>query len=273
MTVVLEFLTELFSLGLGYSSLNTARSALSAVLRTEDGRPIGKHPVVIRFLKGIFELRTPVPRYQQTWDVSILLSYFKEAEQNSSLPLKDLTVKLCALLLLSSAQRVQTIHSVKLSCIRAKEDGYVVHIVDKMKTSRPGFHQPPLQFFKYSDEKLCVVNCLREYISRTADLRSSEQLILCYQYPHGPASRDSISRWMKNLLKDAGILNFCSHSFRGAASSAMMRSGVSLDEILRTAGWTKASTFQKFYNKPVQHNCKKQQVNSILNYYQPKKMD
>ena len=130
---------------------------------------------------------------------------------------------------------------------------YFPSFVDKLKTSRPGFQQPPLQLSRYSDEKLCVVSCLKEYILRTADLRSTDQLILCYQYPHRPASKDSISRWMKSLLNNAGIQNFGPHSFRGAASSAMLQSGVSLEAILRTAGWSKARTFHMFYNKPLEN--------------------
>ena len=71
--VVLEFLTQLFEEGLGYNSINTARSALSAFTQCEDLRSVASHPHVIRFMKGVFELRTPQPCYQQTWDVKKLL--------------------------------------------------------------------------------------------------------------------------------------------------------------------------------------------------------
>ena len=111
------------------------------------------------------------------------------------------------------------------------------------------------------------MQCLKEYISRTAALRSSDKLILCFQHPHKPASKDTISRWMKLLLSDAEIQNYGPHSFRGAASSAMLRSGVSIEDIMKTAGWSKASTFQRFYNKPLENNKKFMKTNSILNYY------
>jgi len=54
---------ELFENGLGYSTINTARSSLSAVGIKCDGITIGSHPIVIRHLKGIFNLRPSVPRY------------------------------------------------------------------------------------------------------------------------------------------------------------------------------------------------------------------
>ena len=52
---VIQFLTTLFETNLSYSSLNTARSALSTFI-TVDGIPIGSHPLVVRFLKGVFNL-------------------------------------------------------------------------------------------------------------------------------------------------------------------------------------------------------------------------
>ena len=61
---VIQFLATLFEKDLSYSSLNTARSALSTVI-TVDGMSIRSHPLVVRFLKGVFNLRSPVPRYKE----------------------------------------------------------------------------------------------------------------------------------------------------------------------------------------------------------------
>ena len=66
---MLEFLSELFEEGLGYSTLDTARSAISvsAVFNFDQGRPVGAHPKVIRFMKGLSELRTP--KHSQSLDL------------------------------------------------------------------------------------------------------------------------------------------------------------------------------------------------------------
>ena len=53
----IEFLRELYEEGLGYSAINTARSALSSVITPNGGIPFGRDPLVCRFLKGIFELK------------------------------------------------------------------------------------------------------------------------------------------------------------------------------------------------------------------------
>ena len=73
----LEFLTYLYRQGLGYSAINTARSALSAVITLGDKTTFGEHPLVTRFLKGIFEIKPSLPRYSVVWDVGTVLKYLQ----------------------------------------------------------------------------------------------------------------------------------------------------------------------------------------------------
>ena len=72
-TDVLNFLADMHgsNLGLlGYSSINAARSALSTfVLSRYDNCPIGNSALVKRFMRGIFVLDPPRPRYTRIWDV------------------------------------------------------------------------------------------------------------------------------------------------------------------------------------------------------------
>ena len=53
----INFLANYFQTGVGYSSVNTARSALSAVMKTRSGTSFGKLPLVTRLLKGMFNVR------------------------------------------------------------------------------------------------------------------------------------------------------------------------------------------------------------------------
>ena len=48
----LPFLVRLFNQGLSYSALNTARSALSAIIIMGSGESFGTNRVVTRFMKG-----------------------------------------------------------------------------------------------------------------------------------------------------------------------------------------------------------------------------
>lgn len=53
----IDFLATLFTSGLGYSAINTARSALSSVLILPNNITFEAHPLAARFLKGLFELK------------------------------------------------------------------------------------------------------------------------------------------------------------------------------------------------------------------------
>ena len=50
----IDLLATLFVSGLGYSVIVTARSALSSVLILPDNTTFGSHPLVTRFIKGVF---------------------------------------------------------------------------------------------------------------------------------------------------------------------------------------------------------------------------
>ena len=72
---VIEFLLKLFNDGLSNSNINTARSALSCILPLTGGVPVGKHPLAIRFLKGVFECCPAMAPYTAVWDVNPVLDY------------------------------------------------------------------------------------------------------------------------------------------------------------------------------------------------------
>lgn len=124
---VLTYLTELYNAGLGYSCINTARSALSSFLQLENCVSVGSHPLVRRFMKGVFNLRLSLPRYNVTWDVNIVLQFLKNLTPISSLSLLKLSQKLLMLLALLSGQRSQTLHLIDIrnihlqdSCVKLK---------------------------------------------------------------------------------------------------------------------------------------------------------
>ena len=74
---ILEFLLEQFHMGKQYRTINSLRSAISMTHLEVDGSRVGQHPLVSRFLKGVFNSRPPAPKYSSTWDVDIVLDYIK----------------------------------------------------------------------------------------------------------------------------------------------------------------------------------------------------
>ena len=53
-----------------------------------DGYEVGQHPLVSRLLKKAFNHRPPRPRYEVTWDVSIVLNYIESLGESDSLSLQ-----------------------------------------------------------------------------------------------------------------------------------------------------------------------------------------
>ena len=88
-----EFLTEYFKTGLGYSSVNSARSALSNIKKPVCNVPFGKSPLVCRLLKGVFNIRPALPRY-----VTKFFTFIKSKMTLTNCDLKTLSYRLAILL-------------------------------------------------------------------------------------------------------------------------------------------------------------------------------
>jgi integrase len=249
--VLLEFFTDLFSVGLSYSAINTARSALSSILPFLDGKPIGEHPLIVRLCKGVRRSRPPKPRYSLTWDTVPVIQFIKGMHHTD---LKDLTLKLVMLLALTTGQRAQTLHMLKLGNMTSAENSVTFNFSDPLKTKEPG--TASVHLHRFTEEiLLCPVTMLQCYLDRTADYRDngSDQLFVATIKPHGPVSRDTIRRWIVLVMERAGIDTsiFKPHSTRAAATSAAFRKAVPIQSILKAAMWSSECTFAKFYNKPV----------------------
>ena len=248
---VIEFLTLLYRKGLGYSAINTARSALSSIIFQENGLPMGEHPLIRRFLKGIFELRPSLPKYNFIWDVNKVFTYFKTLPALENVSLKNLSYKTVTLLCLVTGQRCQTIHTIDINKIQSFSDKMRITIHKPLKTTKPGKHQAPLELRHYPEEpKLCIVKTLSHYLERTKMLRGENSaLFISFHKPHNPVSKDTIARWVKATLSDSGIDTdiFSAHSCRAASTSATKQAGMNLSEIIKSAGWSNERTFAKHY--------------------------
>lgn len=249
---VLEFLQHIFTVkqSFSYGSFNTYRSALSLILPFE----VGKDPQIRRFLKGIFRLRPPQRKYHSTWDPAILLKHFERLPPNEELTLQTLSGKLATLLVLITAQRLQTLARIRVEKIHITAEAIQIFVEDHLKTTSPKGFQPCLiiPFFK-ENTSLCAASVLLHYIERTSPFRSHTQdfLFLTTRKPHLTASTQTISKWVKRTLSDAGIDTriFSGYSAKHAGASAACRNGILLSTIRRTAGWSETSqVFAKYYN-------------------------
>ena len=66
-----------------------------------------------------------------------------------------------------------------------------------------------------------------------------------------PASKDTLARWVKDVLTLSGIdtSQYAAHSCRSASSSRAKMSGAPLEHILHCGQWKSTNTSVKFYDK------------------------
>jgi len=125
---------------------------------------VGSHPLVIRYMKGIFVLKPPKPRYVVTWDVNLVLCYLRKLAPVRHLSLKDLTLKLAMLMGLTQAARVQTLHLVTVTGCKKLKTEFVFQLSDSFKQSRPSCKVATLCFRAYPpDRRLCIYTVLKEF--------------------------------------------------------------------------------------------------------------
>ena len=235
---VVEFFTELFENGSSYTAINTARSALSTILCNDQGLTIGKYNSVRRFLKGVFELRPPMPRYQCIWDANIVLEFLRNWYPYEDMPLSHLTHKVVMWLALSvsSAQRAQTLNVINVTNISFSDDLVEIPIYKLLKQTTARNRKFLIRLKPFKDQpSLCIIKCLRAYIEATKELRKNEeQLLISIVKPHKPVTTQTISRWLKLVLQKAGIdvVKFKAHSTRAASVSKSKQNNVNIDEIL-----------------------------------------
>ena len=158
-----------------------------------------------------------------------------------------------------SGQRLQTLSLLQTNSVCIDDSRVIFYISKLTKTSRPNFHQKPLEVLAYLSEKtICVVRIIKFYLDKTANLRDKNMYSFCISYvaPYAPVTPKTIARWVVETLGKAGIntKTFKAHATRSASTSAAYNKGLSLSEIGKAAGWSNFPTFAKFYSKPVDVN-------------------
>jgi site-specific recombinase XerD len=251
----IEYLTSLFRKDLSYSTLNSVRAALSQHVNIVgcDDLDFGKHPLTIKFMKGVYRLRPPAPKYNLTWDVADVLSKLRAVDAESC-SLKELSLKCVMLLALATGQRVQTLSLFSLKLMSCRTESYTFGIEKLLKTSKPGTDRS-VTICRFTDSRICPVTCLEKYISRTEEIRGdSNQLFLSFTKPHKPVSSQSLSRWLVKVMRDCNVPDvFGAHTTR-AASTSRAAAHSDINTVLRHGLWKSEKTFAKFYHKPIVSN-------------------
>ena len=143
--------------------------------------------------------------------------------------MEALTFKTRTLLTLPWCQRAQAAYSLY-------EDKIQIAFPSLLKQTGPGKHLKPATLKSYkTDLKICPVNVLQSYIDKTKDIQKSEtKLFFTFLKPHKPVGVKTISRWIKESLKTAGVnvKRYQGHSLHIAGASVAKSNGANISDLL-----------------------------------------
>lgn len=272
---ILSFLQLLVDRGLSHATVKVYAAAISSCHEGLGGGPVFAHPLVKRFLQGVRRLRPATRTSVPQWELPLVLEALTrdpyEPLDRSSL--KALSFKTALLLALTSAKRVSELCalSVHPSCLLLRGDcsgavlkpnpSFVPKNIRSSFRSRiiqlEAFHPPP-----HGDSReaklhlLCPVRALTYYVDRTAAVRNTDQLFVCYddRMAGRALSKKRLAKWLCEGICSAYAQAgrepptvVRAHSTRSVATSTALFSGTSVEDICTAASWSSPCPFIRFY--------------------------
>lgn len=249
-----EFLLHRYNNGASSSSLNSTRSALSFFFSYTVN--LGEDITLNKLFKYFYKTRPLRPKYFTFWPVSQLLQYLATQHPPSDLSLKSLTQKTLALVALSSADRGQTIHLMDIENMTVSDDKISFVIFDRLKHTRRVIKPKVIDCIPSENPALNVQEYVKFYLEATSAFRDrvsppATRLFLSWLTKR-PVTRQTLSRWLKCVLSQAGIdtTQFSGHSYRGASLSTAFHHGANIKQIIEAGSWSSVNTFRRHYLAP-----------------------
>ncbi len=195
------------------STLKVYVAAITAHHNAVDGRSLGKHDLIMRFLKGARQMNLSRSPLMPSWDLSIVLAGLQRGpfEPLDSVKLKFLSAKIALLIALTSIRRVGDLQAFSVSDECLVFGPAYSHIVLR---HRPGY-VPKVPTTPFCDQVvnlqalpseeadpalalLCPVRALRIYVDRTRSIRSSEKVFVCHrgQQKGKAVSKQRLAHWI-----------------------------------------------------------------------------
>jgi hypothetical protein len=231
-------------------STNNLKSALSTIFSVAQARSLGTSVLVSRFSKGNKFNHPSKPKYDDIWDVNLLLNYIKTLGENRSLDLSTLRSKSIVLLRIERIARSSDVASIPFESIKKTRLGYSFRYFST-KESREGSWSTIQKISFSSPKSICAAYAIEEYLRRTEEFRDNVEgdnnLFLSLDGLHSLSSQ-SIAKLCKSMMDNARIPSrFTAGSIRHAAACAAIDAGVPVDEVLKIGRWRSREVFEKYY--------------------------
>ena len=168
---IVEFLTDQFDLGLQYRTINTMRSSISTTHPGIEGTAVGSHPLVSRLMRGMFNCRPPMPRYDRSWNIGTMIDFFTNHYKSASLTVLQLAKKAATLLAITNADRCSNLAALDRDHLKQTPTGVEFTVVQLTKTRSRKSSTPRKVLYHYflENTEVCPVTVLQLYLDRTAE--------------------------------------------------------------------------------------------------------
>nr|CAH7765043.1 unnamed protein product [Callosobruchus chinensis] len=188
LNLILTFLSIQFQNGASYATINSQHAAIVLIFPVKNSDKI----IFKRSLKGIYNQKPSMPKYQATWDPHPVLLHLARLYPLEKISRLQLTMKLVTLLALITGHRLQTLTSIRLQNIFT-----TLLVIPYFKDN------PALCLASVVDYYELVIN----YELITKDLRPSDidYLILTVKRPIRQVSSQRLSNWIEQTLAASGI--------------------------------------------------------------------
>ena len=168
----------------------------------EKNDTIRENKLIKRFLKGVFNKKTALPKYSYTWNVSTVLQYLKQLSPSENLSLLLLSCKLAMLFALLSGQRGQTLYLIDIRNVEFRDNIVVVRIGDILKSSSPTIYSGELVLDGYTkDTDMCIFIVLKTYLEHKVVERFWDKIVYCIS----KTSSSNIKRYFFTMDKTSVI--------------------------------------------------------------------
>ena len=232
------------------------------------------HPLMKELKYAVKSDPSQVPTLptKSSWDPDTVLDYMRTLQPPHEMNKIMLSGRVLILLLLVSGRRKIDLHKldVRLQFMQRATDSYYFAMSNFAKGHKRIKRHDFKQFIEFAaypeDQRVCPVFMIDQYLKHIRH-RSPEHLPDHTQFfvrttDGGPAHPDTLARWGATFLQAAkvidpptpGVMRKGVSSVRAAHASKSFLCGENLDSIMKRCAWSSASTFFRFYCKPITSN-------------------
>ncbi len=235
------------------SRIWTVVAALKLFLRVYRREDLADHPLVTLFGKGTQNM-APLPREKVAiWNPQVVLNWLKEQ------PIPSLFLA-CAkeailLLLLATGWRVDDVWKLE-NRVECLEDCARFFFWEKRKCKIKRTFSVSQSVGWFPQElRICPIKAVNRFLFKASEIWKVPSVSLFVSSTGNSASKDTLRHWVVELLARANVLASAG-SCRSASTSAAFANDRSLDDIMKSAWWSLANIFRRYYQREVLQNAK-----------------